>query len=254
MQLASNPISTKPASTQPPLFLELARRYDSYRCERGEVLVEPGEPATYVHVLTSGVARVFTRYEDHELLLELVKAPAVIGEAELVENVPFLSTVVALEPLELHLVPAAEYQAFIRGTPAARAEQAKRLAARVRLATRVQRRMVAPVDVRIADLLLSLVEIYGRRVGPEVVCINPLTQEELASSLGLVRRSVNGTLSRWRRDGLISHRGRNILIHAPARLAALVGELRGSSEVPAPGQTAPLAVGRSRPFLEAESG
>ena len=228
MQLPSKPLTgeSRPHGT-PWSILEVARRYELLRCPRGEILIEQGEPVSYLHVIVGGVARVFCRHEQHEPLLELARAPAVFGEVELLERVPFLVSVAALEPLEVRLIPAGEALACLASLGAS-ADQARRLAARLREAARAQRRLSAGVEAGLADLLLSLAEVFGQPLGPDLEISNPLTQEELARSLALVRRSVHGTLARWRREGLISHRGRSIMVHDVARLQQLAGTLRAA--------------------------
>ena len=121
-----------------PSYLELARRYEVFRCMPGEVLVEEGAPLSHVLVITSGAVRVFRRGpEGRELLVELSRAPMVCGEVELLQHVPSLTSVAALERVELRLIPAADYMEYLRTHSAAVAEQARRFAARLLLADSV---------------------------------------------------------------------------------------------------------------------
>ena len=67
-----------------------------------------------------------------------------------------------------------------------------------------------PVAGRLATLVISMSE-QGEKTS-EGVLLEPTSHEDMGKMIGATRESVSRTLSDWRRHGIISKRGRRILI------------------------------------------
>ena len=79
-------------------------------------------------------------------------------------------------------------------------------------------------DCRLARLLCDL-ERYGipTTTGGQALSPLRLSQAELASWIGSCRETVDRTLMRWRRRGIISTRYRTIIVHDLETLARVTG-------------------------------
>ncbi|HRH87689.1 MAG TPA: Crp/Fnr family transcriptional regulator [Rubrivivax sp.] len=76
---------------------------------------------------------------------------------------------------------------------------------------------------RVARLLLSLMEQYGRSVDGGVQLALKLSQDELAAMLGVSRQSLNRELMALHADGFVSSAYARITLHDVAALSALAG-------------------------------
>ena len=75
---------------------------------------------------------------------------------------------------------------------------------------------------RIAKALLRLAEEHGRP-SERGVAIHKISQQVLASCVGLSREVVNRQLCEWRQDGIIeTPTGRTVILE-PGRLEAMAG-------------------------------
>ena len=74
------------------------------------------------------------------------------------------------------------------------------------------------VGGRLAKKLLELASTHGVARGRGVMLDLPLTQDELASMLGVTRESVNRQLARFRRLGLVAAEKRRFLVLDPEGL------------------------------------
>ncbi|HLO75010.1 MAG TPA: Crp/Fnr family transcriptional regulator [Magnetospirillum sp.] len=74
---------------------------------------------------------------------------------------------------------------------------------------------------RLAQLLVLMAEMEGRRRSDGIVIGRTLTQEDLARMVGSTRQWVSSTLDRFRADGLIEVTPHRIVIKDEARLRAL---------------------------------
>lgn len=85
-----------------------------------------------------------------------------------------------------------------------------------RLEQTIERMASQQVAQRLAAVLVD--EMAGGREAEGGVLLPSHSQEELARLIGTTRESVSRTLSSWRSTGLISMRGRRIVVLSPDRL------------------------------------
>jgi hypothetical protein len=154
-------------------------------------------------------------------------APALYGDAELLHDVGYLESVDALEDVLVAQIPASDYEAFLRGHPDAMFEHLCHVTAAFCVVARSEQQLFASMEERIANLLLSYSDLYGEITEEgEIEIAHPLTQERIALSLGTLRRSVAGVLSRWRKQQVVSRKGKHWVIHKPETLENLAVSIR----------------------------
>ncbi len=85
---------------------ELEALFEPVSFEAGEAIFEEGGSEEHLYVLTSGTVEVHKEvFPDRWYRLDIVEAPAVIGEMGLVSEPPAAATVTAKEPVEAHCLP-----------------------------------------------------------------------------------------------------------------------------------------------------
>ncbi len=211
----------------------MARNGSLQRYVRGEPIMRQGEPATTVHLLTSGVARVsMLRPEGTEVPLAFRGAGELLGEPSLWSSQARGATVVAAASCETRMFLSDRFRRCVRsaGLESAvwqnilarqresdelRAEQSMLSAGR-RLATALLRladTLGEPIESRIGDTGSS-------QEGGTLLSI-ALPQQEIADYIGLSRTSVALEYARLKELGVI-RTGRNyVAIHDHALLTSL---------------------------------
>jgi CRP-like cAMP-binding protein len=74
------------------------------------------------------------------------------------------------------------------------------------------------VGGRLAKRLLDLADTNGVQRADGIYLDMPITQEELATMIGVTRESVNRNLNQFRRLGWVQYKGRKFLIRNPEGL------------------------------------
>jgi CRP-like cAMP-binding protein len=119
----------------------------------------------------------------------------VVGELSAIDGKPRSASVIAVDPVDALVVPAAQFKVFLERSPKAALYLLQKFVARLREADRKRVEFGATDTIgRVAARLVELCERYGKRT-PEGVRIDlPITQEELASWVGSSREGVNKAL------------------------------------------------------------
>lgn len=207
--------------------LELAERYAARRHRAGAHVVGAGALVEHLHVVLDGCVRVYHQNEGGlEVTVKLLRAPCVYGDIELFHNLPFLERVAAVDDSLIARIPRAEYERFLRTHAAAMFEHLRHMAAAFCIAARNEQQLFASIERRIANLLLAYVQVApSSGDGPPSVA---LTQDSIAQSLGVVRRSVAGVLGRWNKEGVLRRRGDAIVLERVDFLEQLCAPIANS--------------------------
>lgn len=172
--------------------------------ERGELVVQEGDPSDALHLVASGrlAVRVSTPEGAHATI-NLLGPGDYFGELSLLAGSPPVrsATIMALEPAEtLALSPSAfrDLRTRHRGADqlllSLMARRIEELSARLLEAT------YAPLEHRLARRLLELTDLYAAGPGPVTI---PLTQEQIAELVGGTRPSVNQLLQELATRGVV---------------------------------------------------
>jgi CRP/FNR family transcriptional regulator, cyclic AMP receptor protein len=216
-QLAQSPVfSALPQAELENLAAMMVRR--PYK--RGQVVFHQADPGTSVHLIESGRVKVVVAAEaGEELLLRVLSVGEIFGELALFDHRPRSATVVALEPTVTQVLERDVFLDFLRRHPDAALHLCSALATLIRrLTDQVEDLALLDVPQRLERKLRELAEMHGRP-DPDGIRIDlPITQSDLASSIGTSRVSVNHYLSSLERRGIISRAGHRIVVR---RLGAL---------------------------------
>lgn len=171
---------------------------------RDTVLSEGDEPGLFV--LLSGSVRVFHASEEgHEIVVKIFKPPAVFGEMETLVGIPFLENVDGLEESELLAVPRDVAMRLLERDHAVSFALLKDLAARFCIATHNEKALAFHrVRQRLASFLAAYAVFDGEQTDSGVRLRLKLTQDDMASALGVTRRAVASEIGRWSKAGLIA--------------------------------------------------
>jgi CRP/FNR family transcriptional regulator len=190
---------------------------------RGTVLFREGDPCDAIFVVCSGKIKVsVTSREGRTMILRIADGGDVLGMSAALGGEPFEVTAEALEPSRVRVLHLKSLQYLLHHFSDASMCVAKALAEDYKVAFDEARRFALPETPagRLARLLLDWAgEAHGAKTTPTITMA--LTHEELASMTATTRETITRTLSRFRKDKVISIRGVALTLLQPSALQQL---------------------------------
>lgn len=185
------------------------------RAERGQAVLAEGQVADRVLLVRAGHVKVVASGPDGEEVVLTFRGPgALLGEQAVVDGAPRGAGVVAVEPVELLVLPASAFRRFLDEHPRVALALVAMLSRRLRDS---DRRLVqfATSDTlgRVAARLVELCDEHGTATDEGVHIALPLTQEDLAGWTGSSLESTAKALRAMRRLHWISTARRSITVH-----------------------------------------
>lgn len=174
--------------------------------------------------IVSGRVKLWRSGEDGTpCTLLLLGAGEMLGSVAVAQGTNHLTSATAIDAVVARCWPAALFRAAVR-SDGDLADQFLRAVARraEQLLDRFGDTAGAPVEVRLARLLIRLSGEYGRHDDDLAVVIS-LRQEDLADMAFTTVPTVSRCLSGWRHNGLIETRRGSIVVPHLSRLALRVG-------------------------------
>ncbi len=184
------------------------------RCSAGYLIYLQNTEATCFYYLKSGRVKSYIQSADGaERVLNIYPAGSLFGEASFFDELPRVSSAVALSPCELVPIDRELAAQAVSRDPELALSMMKYLARTVRLLSEQLDAMAfRPAEWRIARYLLSLSPSGG-----PVQC----TQEDIAAAVSVSRVTVSRILNRWARSDTVALQYRSILLRDPAALEQL---------------------------------
>ncbi|MBK7862516.1 MAG: Crp/Fnr family transcriptional regulator [Archangiaceae bacterium] len=192
----------------------------------GQYLFRARERADSVFLLLEGAARMFypgpTPSLETEITVVLFRAPAAFGDAEALAGIPWEETVEALTSVRALRIDIERYLEVLRADAPLSARHYVDLATRFSLAIRrAQNTHFGDVTSRLAALLVSYANHFGKPHGDAILIDHPLTRDQLAVQVGSNRRSVADALAALQERKLIYRQGRKFVLASVAQALAL---------------------------------
>ena len=209
--------------TQVPLFRSLsqtelnnlAATCELRRCHKGETIFEEGQPAAAVWVVKHGWVCLVkgTPHGGRTTIFAMTPAEPLCGISAF-EHGTYSATAIASTDTQLIKIPAEVFSRLLDRSPALVKEVLAICCQRIRRMAEAISLAQAPVEQRIAYVLLRLHRTFGKTI--------PITHHELAGMVGTRWETSIRTLSSMKRRGWVaSSRGRMTVL-APRKLRALL--------------------------------
>lgn len=215
-----------------PLFADLslaqirrlaaAAQFD--RITRNQPVMRAGEATDGVYALVSGSVRLIHKASDRrEFVVKVIRAPALLGEVEvLCKLTQRVFSVVAQKPSDLVMVPAEDFLDIVREEPHVATMLLGQICSSLSLVGMLNRALALnDLPVRMANHLAHLVTMYGQHSSRGILIRVPFTMENLANTVGAVRRSVVRVIARWREGGILERVSGFWVIRDPEALIAM---------------------------------
>ncbi len=203
----------------------LAKHSVKKKLARNEILFVAGEPAQGLYVIASGSVRAFrTGSDGREQVIHVERAVTTIAEVPVFDDGNYPSTVAAEESAVLYFLSKRHVFDTAIAHPQLALAAAKLIASRLRrCAELVETLSLREVGQRLARLLLNDAKVSGIETSAGIRIRLRLTHNQLAARIGTVREVVTRTFIRLQEQGLIVHKGKDILIPDLETIAAYAG-------------------------------
>ena len=203
------------SALEPDAADELRSRGIPRRYPRGTALFHERQLGDRVMVVLSGTVKLISVSEDGtEVLLALRGAEDLLGELGALDGRPRLASAIALDDVEVLVMPAADFKSFLERHPRAALVILEMLATRLRDADSKRVEFAAQDSMsRVAARIVELSERFGEESDGAIRIDLPISQEELAGWTGCSRDSVVKALQSMRGLGWIDTQRRRIIVH-----------------------------------------
>ncbi len=190
---------------------------------RGRMLFHEGQVPDRVLLLHSGCVKVSrVTFGGREVVLAFRGAGELVGEQSALDGEPRSATIMAVEPVEAHVLTHVSFRAFLLEHPAASVALLAILSRRLREADARRAEFSAlPAMGRVAARLIELSDRYGHEENGTIRISLPISQEELAGWTGASIESVGRALQTMRSLKYIETGRREIRVLDRHALAAL---------------------------------
>lgn len=215
---------------------ELAEHNPDVRLQEGEMLFGPGESSERLYIVKEGRIRLYiTGDQGEEITLAMVDEGKMFGEMALTGQRLREVYAQAVEPSLLLSVSREALEQLILGKPKVGLRLVERLSERVRaLENRLKDLSFKEVPVRVASLILQLLEEEGVRTKEGYEIPNRYTHEQLGAMVSANRVSVTRALATLREEGTIELRKRRILVKNLQALGSAAREERRANRLANP--------------------
>jgi CRP-like cAMP-binding protein len=200
-----------------------------FRCRAGRTILALGVASTNVYVVLEGRVRVtLTSIAGSDVALRDLRAGELFGELAAIDGQPRSASIVALDDCFLASIPGCRFRDSVCATPDSSLWLARRLVEQVRsLTDRVFEANALKVSARLHCEILRLCALHGGAGSAE---IEPApTHADLAARIGTNREAVTRELGFLHSQGLVTQRGRRIVVHDVAAIRRLVAAVKGEA-------------------------
>lgn len=171
---------------------------------RGDHLWRGGDPSDQFTIVLKGRVKIVRELEQGDVIYEIFGEGEPVGAIAVYNYIPYPASAVALEPVSLLCLPRRDYFELLDRYPEFARGIIRELTRLVLALTRKLDEMRGQkVDVRIAQLFLTLAERMGRETKEGVEIPIHLSRQEVADLVGTTAETAIRILSRWGREGVL---------------------------------------------------
>jgi len=194
---------------------KLARASEVKIFDEGRRLVRAGLSHDAVIFLARGKVALYRRNKkrDVTLLLGILEAPSLFGDAECAAGTHWMCTARAEEDSVCLWIPNREFLALIDGNGELAARMYRDASVRHLLANHTAQTLALyDVETRLQRLLLDFGYRFGRQSGGDVIIDRPISKTELAAALGVTRKTITRAFPPLMERGVLSTRDDGTLV------------------------------------------
>lgn len=187
--------------------------------QRGDHLWREGDPAESLTLILRGRVKIVRQAEAGDVILEIFGEGEPVGAIAVYNYMPYPASAVCLEPVTLLSLPRRDYFELLDRHPDfARAIIRELTKLVVALTRKVEEMRGQRVEVRIAQLFLTLADRMGKEVKGGIEIPIQLSRQEVADLVGTTVESAIRVLSRWGQEKVLITGEKRFLLPSRERL------------------------------------
>jgi CRP-like cAMP-binding protein len=193
---------------------------------KGHVVFSEGNPAVGVYCVYEGQLKLCKAgSQGRPQIIGIAKSGSLVGHRAVLTDKPHSFSAEVLGDTRVCFVDRKTFLAMMVENPSVAEALLRRMATELDEAEdRLMDIVEKPVIVRLARLLLSLGNAYGRPAPKGTRIALALTREEMAEMIGTTQETTIRLLSQFRKMGLVRLDPKSITLLDPAKLTRLVDE------------------------------
>jgi CRP/FNR family transcriptional regulator len=193
--------------------------------ERGDWIWRAGDPSEQLTIIVHGRVKIVRHADQDDVILEIFDEGEPVGAIAVYNLMPYPASAAALEPTTLLCIQRRDYFDLLDRHPEL-ARGVIRELTRLNLAlTRKLAEMRSQrMDVRIAQLFVTLAERMGRPTEDGVEIPLALSRHEIAQLVGTTVETAIRVMSRFGREGVLLTRESGFVIPSTERLLERIGD------------------------------
>lgn len=174
-----------------------------------------GESGNEMCIVMSGGVKVSTLSSDgKEIIFDLLSEGDFFGELSLLDGKPRTATVTTLVPSVLVILERDFFMSFLESNPTTAIRLLHILVRRLRSMDKfLEEVLFFDSETRLAKRVVALKDIYGKEIDSPARIELKVSQQEIASLVGITREQVNRHLKKWERAGIVSMQQGRLTIH-----------------------------------------
>ncbi len=190
---------------------------------RGDYLWREGDSAEALTLIVRGRVKIVRAAESGDVILEIFGEGEPVGAIAVYNYIPYPASAVCLEPVTLLALPRRDYFELLDRQPDFARAIIRELTKLVLALTRkVEEMRGQRVEVRIAQLFITLAERMGKETKRGIEIPIQLSRQEVADLVGTTVESAIRVLSRWGHEKVVITEEGRFLIPSRDRLAQVV--------------------------------
>jgi len=189
---------------------------------RGDYLWREGDPSDDLTIVLKGRVKIVRELEQGDMIYEIFGEGEPVGAIAVYNYIPYPAAAIALEPVSVLALPRREYFELLDRSPEFARGVIRELTRLVLALTRKLDEMRGQkIEVRIAQLFLTLAERMGKDTKEGVEIPLHLSRQEVADLVGTTVETAIRVLSRWGREGVLLTGAKRFVIPSRERLRAI---------------------------------
>ena len=196
-------------------------RYTSQTYDKGERILRENETPSGIYLIKEGIVRTYLISEQGtEFTAFMKKANAIFPLRWAVDLQPNVHNYQAMTAVILWRAPREAFLAFLQQNSDVLMELVSHLSFEVSaLIYRMQHLVFGNAQAKVASVVLTAARRFGDGGVGKITVQVPLTHQQIADSAGISRETASLEMKKLKEEGIISYKGRTIVIHDPDRLS-----------------------------------
>ena len=183
------------------------------RYRRNQILFFEGGAAQHLFALHSGLVKIVKSLENEKERITGVLFPGELFGLESLTDPSYPLTAVALRDSEICAAPREDFSTYLRGNPEIALGMVRFLVGELeRVRKQVTDMSFKDARMKLATFLLSLIAPDTPANNGNLNLTLPLSRQEISEVLELSPETISRTLTSFRREQLVTARGRHLVI------------------------------------------